>query len=252
MPANKRYVYTRYTASMIQQLLDRYLHACPLTTLLLPGQPRCCYCYYQLLPDPWYRQPPTARFQPLQRPCSCSCLCPCTQPGFQVTCKGWPSGWCHFASIRSTIRTQGTCPHSCHLEAQACCSQHSCALNHIIGPCILSSCSSPWPAPTAAHSAAQISAGSRSMPGQRRSSCPPHLPLSCSRAVTTVGSARVLMSPRESSSLFAILRRMRRIILPERVFGRPGAQWMTSGVAMGPMALRTAAISSWRIFSGGG
>lgn len=26
---------------------------------------------------------------------------------------------------------------------------------------------------------------------------------------------------------------------PERVLGRPGAQWMTSGVAIGPMALRT-------------
>ena len=29
------------------------------------------------------------------------------------------------------------------------------------------------------------------------------------------------------------------MILPDRVLGRPGAQWMTSGVAMGPIALRT-------------
>ena len=26
------------------------------------------------------------------------------------------------------------------------------------------------------------------------------------------------------------------MILPERVFGRPGAHWMTSGVAVGPIA----------------
>ena len=33
----------------------------------------------------------------------------------------------------------------------------------------------------------------------------------------------------------------RRMILPDRVLGSAGAQWMTSGVAMGPMALRTCA-----------
>lgn len=49
-----------------------------------------------------------------------------------------------------------------------------------------------------------------------------------------------------SSSLLAILRRMRRMILPDRVFGRPGAQWMTSGVATGPMCWRTSAMSSLR------
>ena len=36
-----------------------------------------------------------------------------------------------------------------------------------------------------------------------------------------------------SISFSAILRRMRRMILPERVLGRPGAHWITSGVAIG-------------------
>ncbi len=52
--------------------------------------------------------------------------------------------------------------------------------------------------------------------------------------------------------LLAILRRMRRMILPERVLGMPGAQWMVSGVAMGPMDLRTAATSSFLTLSSGG
>lgn len=54
------------------------------------------------------------------------------------------------------------------------------------------------------------------------------------------------------SYLLAILRRMRRMILPERVLGMPGAQWMVSGVAMGPMDLRTAATSSFLTLSSGG
>ena len=29
------------------------------------------------------------------------------------------------------------------------------------------------------------------------------------------------------------------MILPERVFGRPGANWITSGVAIGPISWRT-------------
>ena len=29
------------------------------------------------------------------------------------------------------------------------------------------------------------------------------------------------------------------MILPERVFGRPGANWMRSGEAIGPISLRT-------------
>ena len=40
---------------------------------------------------------------------------------------------------------------------------------------------------------------------------------------TTDGSARVEVSPISSRSLAATLRRIRRIILPERVFGSPGA-----------------------------
>ena len=35
----------------------------------------------------------------------------------------------------------------------------------------------------------------------------------------------------------AILRSTRRIILPLRVLGSPGAQWITSGTAKGPMLL---------------
>ena len=59
-----------------------------------------------------------------------------------------------------------------------------------------------------------------------------------SSSSTTEGSARVEMSPMSSVSSVAILRRIRRMILPERVLGRFGAQWITSGVAMGPMTLR--------------
>ena len=66
------------------------------------------------------------------------------------------------------------------------------------------------------------------------------------RSVTTPGSARVLVSPRPSVSLAAILRRMRRMILPLRVFGRPGAHWMASGAAIGPISRRTQVISSLR------
>jgi hypothetical protein len=36
------------------------------------------------------------------------------------------------------------------------------------------------------------------------------------------------------------------MILPERVLGRPGAHWMASGVAIGPISLRTQATSSLR------
>ena len=43
-----------------------------------------------------------------------------------------------------------------------------------------------------------------------------------------------------------------RMILPLRVFGSPGAQWMVSGVAMGPICFRTAAIKLLRIDSSGG
>ena len=39
------------------------------------------------------------------------------------------------------------------------------------------------------------------------------------------------------------------MILPERVFGRPGENWIQSGVAVGPMILRTVATSSFLISS---
>jgi hypothetical protein len=59
------------------------------------------------------------------------------------------------------------------------------------------------------------------------------------RASTMPGSAKVDVSPSWSNSPEAILRRMRRMILPLRVFGSPGAQWMTSGAANAPIASRT-------------
>ncbi len=43
---------------------------------------------------------------------------------------------------------------------------------------------------------------------------------------TTPGSASVVMSPSSVVLPSAILRRMRRMILPERVFGRPATIWM--------------------------
>src|SRR3546814_6676020 len=51
----------------------------------------------------------------------------------------------------------------------------------------------------------------------------PRFILLLTRSSTTVGSASVLVSPRAEYSFSAILRRIRRMILPERVFGRPGA-----------------------------
>ncbi len=43
------------------------------------------------------------------------------------------------------------------------------------------------------------------------------------KCCTTPGSAKVEMSPKPSYSPVAILRKIRRMILPERVFGKPGA-----------------------------
>ena len=54
---------------------------------------------------------------------------------------------------------------------------------------------------------------------------------------TTAGSASVEMSPRLSMSCAAILRKIRRMILPERVFGSAGANWIKSGVAIGEIAV---------------
>src|SRR6516164_1513239 len=66
------------------------------------------------------------------------------------------------------------------------------------------------------------------------------------RSSTTAGSASVEVSPRLPYSSSAILRRIRRMILPERVFGSPGANWIRSGEAIGPISLRTHATSSLR------
>ena len=52
---------------------------------------------------------------------------------------------------------------------------------------------------------------------------PPYLTLFATSSSTTAGSASVLVSPSPSTSFAAILRKIRRMILPERVFGRPGA-----------------------------
>ena len=54
----------------------------------------------------------------------------------------------------------------------------------------------------------------------------------------TDSSARVLVSPRLESPT-AIFFKIRRMILPDLVFGRPGAYWMWSGWANGPILLRT-------------
>jgi hypothetical protein len=52
------------------------------------------------------------------------------------------------------------------------------------------------------------------------------------KSSTTDGSASVEVSPMLSISLSAILRNIRRIILPERVFGSPGAHCNTSKEAI--------------------
>ena len=41
------------------------------------------------------------------------------------------------------------------------------------------------------------------------------------------------------------------MIFPERVFGNPGAHWITSGEAIGPISLRTQLTSSLRSASEG-
>lgn len=58
------------------------------------------------------------------------------------------------------------------------------------------------------------------------------------RRSTTVSSAIVEISPR-SRSPTAILRRTRLMILPERVFGRPGASCRKSGCENGPIFFLT-------------
>src|SRR5581483_3437146 len=66
------------------------------------------------------------------------------------------------------------------------------------------------------------------------------------RASTTVGSASVEISPRFDVWPSAILRRIRRMILPERVFGSAGVKWIFSGAASAPMSWRTSWFSSLR------
>src|SRR3954470_21248448 len=66
------------------------------------------------------------------------------------------------------------------------------------------------------------------------------------RSSTTAGSASVEGSPRLLGSSLAFLRRIGRMILPGRVFGRPGANWIWSGDAIGPISLRTQATNSLR------
>ena len=67
------------------------------------------------------------------------------------------------------------------------------------------------------------------------------------RSVTTPGSARVDVSPRLSVSLAAILRRMRRMILPDcGSWAGRAPIGSTSGEAIGPISRRTQATSSLR------
>ena len=90
-------------------------------------------------------------------------------------------------------------------------------------------------------------AAARARRGHARRGLKPHLrPVLCSwiRRSTTSGSASVVRSPRPSYSDDAILRRMRRMILPLRVFGRPDATWITSGAAKAPIAWRTCSLSA--------
>src|SRR3954471_9619704 len=68
-------------------------------------------------------------------------------------------------------------------------------------------------------------------------------------ASTMVGSASVDVSPKPSVAPSAILRRIRRMILPDRVFGSDGVKWIFSGAENAPMSWRTSWINSLRISS---
>ena len=63
--------------------------------------------------------------------------------------------------------------------------------------------------------------------------------LSCLRVSTTDGSASVLVSPRLSTSPAAILVSIRRMILPLLVLGSASENCIRSGLAIGPISLRT-------------
>ena len=61
---------------------------------------------------------------------------------------------------------------------------------------------------------------------------------------TTLGSANVEVSPRLEVSPVAILRRIRRMIFPERVLGSESVQCKKSGVAIGPISFLTQSLTS--------
>src|SRR5438874_770948 len=75
--------------------------------------------------------------------------------------------------------------------------------------------------------------------------CEPHW-RPASKASTTLGSASVEVSPRPEVAPSAILRRIRRMILPERVLGSAGVKWTLSGAANAPISLRTSRFNSLR------
>ena len=58
-----------------------------------------------------------------------------------------------------------------------------------------------------------------------------------------LGEGRQVPEPRRTRTP-AILRRIRRMILPLRVFGRPEAMWITSGAAKAPIMWRTCSLSA--------
>jgi len=58
-------------------------------------------------------------------------------------------------------------------------------------------------------------------------------------ACTISGFNNVEVSPKFEVSFEAIFLKIRRIILPERVLGRPGTIWILSGFAIGPISFVT-------------
>lgn len=69
------------------------------------------------------------------------------------------------------------------------------------------------------------------------------------RMSTIDGSESVVTSPISSVWLFEIFLKMRRMIFPERVFGRPGTKMIWPGAANLASLFRTNETSSARIFS---
>ena len=54
----------------------------------------------------------------------------------------------------------------------------------------------------------------------------------------------MVVSPRLFGSFAAIFLKILLIIFPDLVFGKPGANWITSGVAIGPICFRTHSFKS--------